>query len=345
MKRLYQLDYLRGLAALGIFCYHYVSWTFGKPHSDTVLGRIGVYGVSIFYILSGLTLYLVYHSKIITSTYNILDFFKKRIFRIFPLLWLAIFSSVLISGQMPSLINLLNNLSGLFGFTNWDGYLATGAWSIGNELVFYAFFPLFIYCIYKSRNLFIVLSFLIFLVYMFFAFNVFNPNGYINDQWRNYVNPLNQLFLFLGGIILGYVFEKKDVSIYLVLFIFFISMCLFVFYPSGKDAISIIFGWSRLVLTISCFMICFSFYKVNIKIPKIIDKILVFFGEISYSLYLLHPIVYTIVGAILTYSSNCFLKLPTFSHLIISIFVSIVVSYLSYNYYEKPFINMAKPKT
>ncbi len=343
MKRLYNLDYLRGLAALGIFCYHYFTWTFGKSHSNMFLGRIGVYGVSIFYILSGLTLYLVYHSKITNSRTDVLDFFKKRIFRIFPLLWFAIISSALISGEWPGFLKLCNNLIGLFGFTDWDGYLATGAWSIGNELVFYTFFPLLIYSIYKSRYLFIFLSILLFLIYIFFAFQVFNPNMALIDQWRNYVNPLNQIFLFLGGILIGYVFEKIEINKYLVIAVFLIGICLFVFYPSESDAISIVFGWSRLVFTLSCFMICFSFYKMNVKVPSIINRPLMFFGEISYSLYLLHPIVYTLIGIILTYLSSYF-KLPTFSHLLISIILSIVVSYISYNYFEKYFIKMAKSK-
>lgn len=343
MKRLYNLDYLRGLAALGIFFYHYFSWTFGKPHANMILGRIGVYGVSIFYILSGLTLYLVYHSKITNSKIDVLDFLKKRIFRIYPLLWLAIISSTLISAKWPGLFNLFSNLSGLFGFINWDGYLATGAWSIGNELVIYVFFPLFIYSMCKSRHLFIILSVLIFLIYIFFAFNVFNPNIHLTDQWTNYVNPLNQIFLFLGGILIGYVFEKIEINKYLVIAILLIGICLYVFYPSENDAISIVFGWSRLVFTLSCFMICYSFYKMNIIVPSIINKPLMFFGEISYSLYLLHPIVYTLIGIILTYSSSYF-KLPTFSHLVISIILSIVVSYFSYNYFEKYFIKMAKSK-
>ena len=43
--RIYSLDYLRGLAAVGIMVYHYLSWTLGKYQADTIMGRIGIYGV------------------------------------------------------------------------------------------------------------------------------------------------------------------------------------------------------------------------------------------------------------------------------------------------------------
>ena len=63
MNRLYNLDYLRGLVTFGIMIYHYLSWTLGKFTADTFMGRVGIYGVSIFYVLSGLTLYYVYYDK------------------------------------------------------------------------------------------------------------------------------------------------------------------------------------------------------------------------------------------------------------------------------------------
>ncbi len=52
MKRLYNLDYLRGLAAFGIMVYHYMKYTFGTFTADSFMGKIGIYGVSVFYVLS-----------------------------------------------------------------------------------------------------------------------------------------------------------------------------------------------------------------------------------------------------------------------------------------------------
>ena len=57
-KRLYNLDYLRGLAALGIMAVHLSTLADGPLSTQSFPGRYGVYGVSVFYILSGLTLFL-----------------------------------------------------------------------------------------------------------------------------------------------------------------------------------------------------------------------------------------------------------------------------------------------
>ncbi|MCB0760440.1 MAG: acyltransferase family protein, partial [Flavobacteriales bacterium] len=76
MGRLYNLDYLRGLAAFGIMIYHYLTWTLGKFSADDFLGRLGVYGVSVFYVLSGLTLYYVYFHKMQPTRQELVSFFK-----------------------------------------------------------------------------------------------------------------------------------------------------------------------------------------------------------------------------------------------------------------------------
>ena len=143
INRLYSLDYLRGLAAFGIMIYHYFSWISGSFSADTFMARVGIYGVSVFYVLSGLTLYYVYYDKMKPSRQDITSFFKKRLFRLFPLLWLVTIAAIFLSKEMPNFYNLFLNLTGLFGFIKWDIYFSTGVWSISNELVFYVFFPLF----------------------------------------------------------------------------------------------------------------------------------------------------------------------------------------------------------
>ena len=154
-NRLYNLDYLRGFAALGIMVYHYCSWGLKgiySFHAETFLGRVGVYGVSIFYVLSGLTLYYVYYHKMKPGAKDVKDFFVKRLFRIFPLLWLATILTIITrfpTDGMPGPYILFINFTGLFGFIDWTEAIGTGVWSIGNELVFYIFFPIFILHLFR----------------------------------------------------------------------------------------------------------------------------------------------------------------------------------------------------
>ncbi|HLA57231.1 MAG TPA: acyltransferase, partial [Puia sp.] len=233
MSRLHNLDYLRGLAAFGIMIYHYLSWTLGYFSADTLMGRLGIYGVSIFYVLSGLTLYYVYYDKMKPSRTDVIAFFKKRIFRIFPLLWLVTLAAILISAKMPDPYNLFLNLTGLFGFVKWDTYFSAGIWSIGNELVFYVFFPFFVLFAKSLKPLLILLSVVLLGLYIYFAFFRLNPDGNLHDQWRNYVNPLNQVFLFLGGFLIGLLLHRAPIKNWIALTGLLLAVVVFLFWPAA----------------------------------------------------------------------------------------------------------------
>jgi exopolysaccharide production protein ExoZ len=295
MGRLSNLDYLRGLAAFGIMIYHYLSWTTSGFLSDTFMGRVGTYGVSIFYVLSGLTLYYVYYNKMNFTKEDLFSFFKKRIFRILPLLWLTTIISILLSKKIPDLTNIFLNLTGLFGFFRWDKYLSPGAWSIGNELVFYVFFPFFILFVKRAKTLMIILALVLFVLYLYFAFSKLSPDVTLAKQWKIYVNPLNQVFLFLGGFLIGLFFHSFKAENAHVITLLFLGLLLFTFYPVVGDRINIVIGINRLVFTACCFIICFCFYKLTFQLPHYIHTPLTTLGEISYSVYLLHPIVFKII--------------------------------------------------
>lgn len=338
MNRLYNLDYLRGLAAFGIMLYHYLTWTTGTFTADTFMGRLGIYGVSIFYVLSGLTLYYVYYNKIQPSRQDIFAFFKKRIFRIFPLLWLVTITAILLSKEIPDFFDLFLNLTGLFGFVKWDTYFSTGVWSIGNELAFYVFFPFFVLFAKSYRALFVILSVIIFSLYLYFAFVKLNPELIQKEQWTIYTNPLNQVFLFLGGFLMGLLFNKTKISDLTIVVLFVIGLGLFIFAPADGNAVVLKIGTNRLIFTFCCFLICFCFYKLTFKFPVFVHKPLSLLGEASYSVYLLHPIIYNLVGIFRKYT----IHFPESVRLISSVCLTLVVAYFTYEYFEKYFMKLAK---
>lgn len=336
--RLYNLDYLRGLAAFGIMIYHYLTWALGTFSANTFVGRIGIYGVSIFYVLSGLTLFFVYYDKMNFSRQEIFVFFKKRIFRIFPLLWFVTIIGILLSRKTPDFFDLFLNLTGLFGFVKWNVYFSAGIWSIGNELVFYTFFPCFVLFAKSNRLLLAGLSVVLLLFYLYFAFGKLDPALTLSEQWRDYVNPLNQVFLFLGGFLIGLLFNKSKVNNIVIITLLLIGLLLFILHPTQGSAISLVTGANRLIFTFCCFLICFSFYKLSFRLPSIIHNPLTLLGEASYSIYLLHPIIYTFVGLFLSQYFPAY-KL---SQIFLSIFLTLCVSYFTYEYFEKYFMRLGK---
>jgi peptidoglycan/LPS O-acetylase OafA/YrhL len=66
--------------ALSIMLYHFS----GQHDAATPLGRLGVYGVSIFFILSGLSMAIAYDRYVMDFRSSV-TFFIRRMFRIWPL--------------------------------------------------------------------------------------------------------------------------------------------------------------------------------------------------------------------------------------------------------------------
>lgn len=338
MTRINNLDYLRGISALGIMFYHYSSWAFGHYSADDFLGRVGIYGVSIFYILSGITLYLVYFEKMKFKHSDLKLFFKKRILRIFPLLWLVNCIVLFFSDKKFAISDLILNFTGLFGFFKWHIYLSSGIWSIGNELVFYVFFPFFVFFTKSKKMLMYILSFMIFISFMYFTFFILKNDILLENQWKNYTNPLNQVFYFLLGFLIGHLIGGWNIGRNNLIYAALGALVLFIYFPIDGNIMNLITGVNRLIFTFIVTVFTISVYKLPFTFPRVPHLVLTFFGEISYSLYLLHPIVWTVVNRLFrsVFNSNTGVVIPT------AILVTIVTSYLVHQYFEKLFMNLGK---
>lgn len=342
MKRIDNLDYLRGLAAFGIMIYHYCSWEFGNFSSGSFLGRTGVYGVSIFYVLSGLTLYYVYSEKMMPFVKGSVSFFVKRFFRIFPLLWLVTGLTILLSHKFPSPGALLLNLTGVFGVVQWDSYIGTGVWSIGNELVFYLFFPVFILLSARKHISFYFLQSVLLGIYLYFAFFRIDPAITLNDQWREYTNPMNQIFLFSGGFLIGHWFSRFKIDIRYNIPLLFASLALYTFYPVSGDDITLVTGSNRVLFTLLSFIICICFFKNTIILPRLVHIPLKLLGEASYSVYLIHPLVWTSGMMAISYLKKHGIFFS--SSLIVSLCITatIFISWMTHAWFERYFMGIGR---
>jgi peptidoglycan/LPS O-acetylase OafA/YrhL len=261
-----------------------------------------------------------------------LIFFVKRFFRIYPLLWLATFGTLFVFSYPFDRWKILLNVTGLFGFIKWDAYIATGAWSIGNELVFYIFFPIFIVLSKRSCVFFRGFSILILAVGMYFAFVMLDPTKTFDQQWKDYVNPLNQVYLFLAGFWIGSLsFGSNPKSIWIMLSTV-IALVLFVVIPVSGAQVNLVTGWNRVIFSALCIVVCFGFYKGKLEVHGIIGKFLSLMGEVSYSIYLLHPIVFWILANSL--------DLVGIERLWYAFPATLLVSVSSYFALEKPFMKL-----
>ena len=330
--RIQNLDYFRGVAATSIMMYHFLTWSYGHFDAGDFWGKVGIYGVSVFYILSGLTMCVVYQDKITKDLKTILDFFLKRIVRIFPLLWLATLLTIFISPKKFGLDIILANFTGLFGFIKPEAYICNGAWSIGNELVFYVFFPLFILSFKFLKPLFYLIIGLSILALLYFALYKLDHTQTLSQQWKTYVNPFNQIHLFMGGYLIGILFKNTHVNKWGCRTLLILGLSLFYFYPIDGDQINIVSGMERLLFTLICLLITFSIYKDDYKLTGVFKKFMLFLGEASYSIYLLHQIVFSIVNGANTH----YLHVNQVLTIIASVIGTFILGYFVYFYFEKP---------
>lgn len=351
MQRVHSIDYLRGLLAFLVMIYHYISWSVGVPDSSTALGRLGIYAVSVFYVISGISLYIVY-ARASWGFRDVLSFAVKRFLRIAPLYWVATIITVaffaLKSGSLSQdWGKLASNLTLTFGFFEPRNYIPTGGWSIGNEMVFYAMFPGLM--LLASRAWWLAAGLLAFGgVYFYFSFYHMTPHSSLAMQWGDYVNPFNQAFLFVLGIAVAWITKKYQVEGgYIPYLAFAASLLFFVFWSSEGDQINIVTGVNRLIFTLLCVLACWAALNVRLEVGGVPGRLLKGLGDGSYAIYLLHgPVqlfavayIYPHLGAQQSPAAKlCFL-------LLVSAPASLLASYFVFRFVEQPFIQLGKKLT
>lgn len=332
-NRVQSLDYLRGLMAFGIMVYHFFLWTGSTLNAETFLGKTGIYGVSVFYVLSGLTLFIVYDKKLTAG--NAGFYFIKRVFRIFPLLWLSIFLTLIVLGHKAGFSLLALNLTGLFGFVAPDKYIAVASWSIGNELVFYVLFPLVI--LLKSKTPYAIRIFFVAaaLSGIYFAFIILSDHQLLRLQWKSYINPLNQVVLFSGGVLIGQLFSGKKIAAYYGPVLLMISVLVYIFYPVKGDQTALVTGFTRLVYVLLSFTITASFLLTDFRIGKVGTFVFSRLGEASYSVYLLHPVVFHLLRTYVRIADHVLFMMT-------GIITTLILSTIVYRFVETPFIKLGQ---
>jgi peptidoglycan/LPS O-acetylase OafA/YrhL len=320
--------------------FHYRMWLFGLITTNTFLGKVGIYGVAVFYVLSGLTLFHVYQEKIGSpSKAGLVDFAIKRIFRIFPLLWLLSIATMLLKHDNYTTESIILNFSGLFGFRHWDDTIIYGAWSIGNELVFYLFFPLFVFLSKRSGILLGLLAASLLLLHLWFAFIHIEKAIAEGGFWTTYTNPLNNVFLFTGGYLMGLWTRNTQLSKVIAISILAAALGTFIFLPVAGDATHLVAGWYRVIFTLICFAVCFAFYKTDFGLPAPVHKAFETLGEISYCLYLVHPLLYHVLTH---YTGNYYNGLSVPVKILSGFTLSILVAYIIYRSFERYFMKLGK---
>ena len=147
-----EIDGLRAVAVLLVFVFHLMP--------DLCPG--GFVGVDVFFVISGFLISKIIYMKALTGEFSFIDFYHKRVLRIFPALFFmlvtCIFAAIFVFGSrdflalMKSCRYAAAQVSNIF-FAGEVDYFAEGhdsspllhTWSLGVEEQFYLIWPFVIY--------------------------------------------------------------------------------------------------------------------------------------------------------------------------------------------------------
>ncbi|TDH23305.1 acyltransferase [Segetibacter sp. 3557_3] len=278
--RFKELDTLRGVAALYVMLFH-LSRIAGY---DIDFLNTGVTGVDLFFIISG---YVIFMS--LEKTRKSRDFIISRLSRLLPsyLVMMAITIVTILlfaSSQTPSLTTVLFNTTMLQPWFSVP-YIDESYWTLTVELLFYVSM-LVLFRIRKLDHIIKIGSIVIaFLFIYYYVTSRYLPES----RWfivPRHLFPISSHFqLFFAGIIF---YKLKFVSnqwhSHLLLAICFL-LTLFFFDMSGRAHFFIEF--ETYAFAVLVYFIVFYLFVFN-KLSFLNIRMLVFFGSISYGIYLLH---------------------------------------------------------
>jgi peptidoglycan/LPS O-acetylase OafA/YrhL len=337
-----ELDGVRGLAITMVILFHCFRFPFGWS------------GVDLFFVLSGFLI-----TGILLDSKNNINYFKnfwaKRILRIFPLYYLILI--IILLPKKIFNINLIGepSLTYWFYIHNWkftfDGSFPTGKgtlnhfWSLAIEEQFYLIFPIIIKFARPKTLIRIIFLFILSSITLRCILWYNNNIGY-------YVLTFSRIDALSIGALLAYLIRnKRDLLLKWTNHFFYLSLAIIIiilfngnFHFSNKYFAT--FGYTVLALFYSTLIIySISSFRYNFFQILFNNKILRFLGKIAYGLYVYHYIFYILLKPLIENQIFRILNNAFYSKLFVSIsivFLTLVVSYISYNYFEKRFLVLKK---
>lgn len=291
MKRILFLDGFRAIAILLVVAFHYFH-VFVKKYSNEELApfsfSFGGVGVDLFFMISGFVIFMTVTRK------SLKGFFISRLTRLFPVYIFSVCVTTLVILNLGdwysdvSLVNFLKNLTMFqyyLGGSNIDGVY----WSLRVEVAFYIGLAVVSYgCSQRFLWPIILMISISSFTFNFIAMQFTSLPIYLDLLHKVSISHFIPYFIIgmcvyvFGGNSIGKIdFKSKDTQVKLLSLLIAIfdllvnknQLQFFVVFVAGAILLGMCRG--RLV-----------FLKV-----VLVSKLLVFFGIISYSLYLVHQVI------------------------------------------------------
>lgn len=311
---------LRFFAACAIMVLHGIdAWPLPSFITELSLNQ----GVSFFFVLSGFILTYVYRD--LSANGAVKEFYVHRIARIWPVhIAATLLLFVLVPGKLWSLLYAGGLLEGLTYVTLthawvplWRFFLNLNgvSWTISVEMFFYLLFPLFLVAWgrYEKTKLFVAAVPAIGIIAFANAINAPNADWApgLTRHGLIYFSPLSRLFEFVCGIVAAKVWMSRhagrpfkvvtSIGLEFVAIVAVYSAVLYCRHPLVSDFFRSIGGaagahWINVNgFTPAFVFLIYVFASSSGPVARIVSsRPLVFLGEISFSLYMVHTIVLTV---------------------------------------------------
>ena len=316
-----EIQGLRGISILLVFLFHLNEEVFSY----------GYLGVDIFFVISGFIITKIISQNLIDNKFSLKIFFVSRFMRLIPSLFFMVMivtiliittyqihpnPNILINTGLTSLIGL-SNFYLIFiendYFNSFDENIFEHMWSLSVEFQFYLLYPLFFTVLFKilKNNVSFYTYLYSIIVFSYILFNIF----YEFEYFYHTGSRVGELII---GCLTFFLYQKKS-SNYFIIFLSIIFLIIFFIH------LNIFY----LIVSI-CFLISFiilNLAKLSFLSSLLNNKLLLITGDVSYSLYLWHlPVIF--------FSNIFFVGLDYY---FFSITFSVIISYLSFQFIEKPF--------
>ncbi len=327
------IDGLRAVAVLSVIGFHLF---------PSVL-RGGFIGVDIFFVISGFLISSIIFEGLERGSFSFIDFYTRRIKRIFPALLLVLIASFAIGWFMllaDEYKQLGKHIAAGAGFVSnfalWgeSDYFDTAAetkpllhlWSLGIEEQFYFLWPLLLWAAWIRK--FNLLKIVIAIAVISFVLNVRMTH---KDAASAFYLPHARFWELLAGAVLAYVTLYKNKALEILphhtrslLGGVFIVVSLFIIYKGRSFP-----GYWALLPVAGAVLLISAGTSAWFNKTILSNRLLVWFGLISYPLYLWHWPLWS------------FLRIaqgetPTYEMRLAIFVASVGLAWLTYRFVETP---------
>jgi peptidoglycan/LPS O-acetylase OafA/YrhL len=330
------IDGLRAVAVLSVVGYH--------AFRSVVRG--GFIGVDIFFVISGFLISSIIFDSLERGSFSFIEFYRRRIARIFPALLLLLFACyafgwlTLLPLEFEELgKQIAGGAAYVSNFILWNeqGYFDQAAetkpllhlWSLGIEEQYYIFWPLLCYVAWKRRlNL---LAITLAIGAASFALNVGQASA---NSVAAFYSPQTRFWELLVGSALAYgVLHRErwasNGKIALAEARSLVGVALIAVALATITVDRAFPGWWALLPTAGTALIISAGATAWLNRTVLSNRVLVWFGLISYPLYLWH-------WPLLSFAQIVENGLPPRFVRLVAVGASIALAWLTYELVEKP---------